>query len=70
MLQQQNLIILVITQLGFTQEEILKCVENGFLSAFQPKEVREKMAAEAKAKALEIIKREEDEAAKTKKQKV
>ena len=48
----------------------MKCVENGFLSAFQPKEVREKMAAEAKAKALEIVKREEEEFAKTKKQKV
>ena len=43
-------------ELKLTPIQILKCIENGFLSSFQPKNVKEEMAANATKAATKIMK--------------
>lgn len=44
------------TEMRLTKELILKCIENGFMSAFQPLSVREGLAKEALAIANQVLK--------------
>lgn len=42
-------------ELGFTKKQLLQVIENGFLAAFQPQEVKERMARDAVQKARHIL---------------